>query len=162
MSDATRPVVVAFDGSEESQAALRAAVELFAGRELIVVSVWEPGLAMATLSAPDALGMTRPLPTPEEITTVDRIQHDHAEATADAGAKIALGLGANATTVTVPDDVDIADTVRGIADERDAAAIVVGSRGRGALKAKLLGSTSQRLLHDAARPVLVVRPPHKS
>jgi nucleotide-binding universal stress UspA family protein len=33
----------------------------------------------------------------------------------------------------------------------------VGSRGLGAVKARLLGSTTRRLLHESHRPVLVVR-----
>ena len=45
------------------------------------------------------------------------------------------------------------------AEERDAAMIVVGSRGLGAIKARVLGSTSRKLLHDTHRPVLVVRTP---
>ena len=40
-----RPVLLAYDGSEEAQAALREAVALFGHRRLIVASVWEPGLA---------------------------------------------------------------------------------------------------------------------
>jgi nucleotide-binding universal stress UspA family protein len=36
---------------------------------------------------------------------------------------------------------------------------VVGSRGLGGIKARVLGSTSRKLLHDTHRPVLVVRTP---
>jgi nucleotide-binding universal stress UspA family protein len=59
----------------------------------------------------------------------------------------------------VPDSANIAETLIAIADERDARAIVVGSRGLGAVKARVLGSTSRKLLHDTHRPVLVVRTP---
>jgi nucleotide-binding universal stress UspA family protein len=43
-----------------------------------------------------------------------------------------------------------------VADEVDAAFIVVGSRGRGAFKAAILGSVSKDLMGVARRPVLVV------
>jgi nucleotide-binding universal stress UspA family protein len=158
MDEHLSPVVVAFDGSPESQAALRTAAELFAGRHLLIVSVWEPGLAMMSPSMPDSTGMTgQPLPSPEEVATIDRIQRDHAGETADAGAERARALGASAQALPVPDGADIAETVVAVAEEHDAAAIVVGSRGLGAVKSRLLGSTSRRLLHDTRRPILVVR-----
>ena len=157
MDQNARPVIVAFDGSDESQAALRAAAELFRDRRLVVVSVWEPGIAMVGLGQPDPMGLTAPLPTTEEIATVDRIQHEHAGTMAEAGARLARDLGADAEALPVPDETDIAETVHGIAEQRDAAAIVVGSRGLGGMKAKLLGSTSRKLLHDTRRPLLVVR-----
>ncbi|HWT24328.1 MAG TPA: universal stress protein, partial [Solirubrobacteraceae bacterium] len=43
-----------------------------------------------------------------------------------------------------------------LADELDAGVIVMGSRGRSAFAAALLGSVSSGVLHHAARPVLVV------
>ncbi len=43
-----------------------------------------------------------------------------------------------------------------IADELDARAIVVGSYGDPPLKGMILGSTPNKLLHIADRPVLVV------
>ena len=157
MDEQARPVVVAFDGSPEAAAAVRAAASLFRDRQLLIVSIWEPGLAMAAMSSPDAMGMTLPMPNPEEIATIDGIQSDHATATAEAGAKLARDLGARADALPTRDEVDVAETVLGVAGQRDAAAVVVGSRGLGAVKSRLLGSTSRRLLHDAELPVLVVR-----
>ena len=46
-----------------------------------------------------------------------------------------------------------------VADERDAAAIVLGSRGLSGVKAALLGSVSSGVVQHATRPVLVVQRP---
>jgi nucleotide-binding universal stress UspA family protein len=53
----------------------------------------------------------------------------------------------------------VADTIAAIAEQRDAAALVVGARGMGRVKSAFVGSTSRRLLHDTRRPLLVVRAP---
>ena len=59
----------------------------------------------------------------------------------------------------MPDEVRVAETIVAVAEERDAGAVVVGSRGLGALKSRLFGSTSQDVLHRTNRPVLVVKAP---
>jgi nucleotide-binding universal stress UspA family protein len=155
-----RPVVLAYDGSAEAGAALREAVALFGQRPLIVASVWEPGLAMVTMMPPatgePSMGY---MPDPDEVAAIDRAQSGHAGDVAEAGARLARELGATAEALSMPDSANVADTLIAIAEERDARAIVVGSRGLGGIKARVLGSTSRKLLHDTHRPVLVVRTP---
>ena len=159
MSHDARPAVIAYDGSEEAGAAIETAVALLAGRPLVIVSVWEPGLAQAMAPLRDPTGLSVVPSSPAETEAIDRIQHEHAVRTAEAGAQIARDLGASAEPHSVPDLVDVAETVAAIADERDACAIVVGSRGLGRVKSHLFGSTSRELLRRTARPVLVVRAP---
>jgi nucleotide-binding universal stress UspA family protein len=154
-----RPVLLAYDGSAEAQEALREAVALFGHRPLIVASVWEPGLAMVTMIPPAGEPTLGYIPDPEEVAAIDRAQSGHADNVARDGAHRARELGATAEAVSVPDSANIAATLIAIAEERDARAIVVGSRGLGAIKARVLGSTSRTLLHDTHRPVLVVRGP---
>jgi nucleotide-binding universal stress UspA family protein len=152
-----RPVVVAYDGSAEAQAAVRAAATLFAGRRLIVVSVWEPGLALAMTSASDPTGLAFAPTSPETVAAIDDAQRDHAAEAAGAGAELARASGATAEPVSVPDEVNVPGTIAALADAHDASAVVVGSRGLGRVKARLLGSTSDGLLRSTNRPVLVVR-----
>jgi nucleotide-binding universal stress UspA family protein len=158
MSTDDRPVVVAFDGSSFAEDAVRAAAELFPDRTLVVVSVWEPGLAMAMTTPSDGIsGVPYGAPDPETMELVDRLEQDRARDAAEAGAALARERGATAEPHPVPDDVDIAETLAGVAEARDAAAVVVGSRGLGRVKSALLGSTSRRLMHTTKRPVVVVR-----
>jgi nucleotide-binding universal stress UspA family protein len=157
MTDALRPVVAAYDGSPAAAAALRSAVELFPGRTVLVVSVWEPGLAMVSMNVPDPAGFTYVPPTGEQVESVDRAERDHAQATAQAGAAAVEGLGGTARALPMRDEADVADTIVGAAEQEDAAAIVIGSRGLGGLRSKVFGSTSHKVLHDARRPVVVVR-----
>ena len=156
-----RPVVLAYDGSAEAEAALREAVALFGQRPLIVVSVWEPGLAMATMMPAAGEPSMGYMPDPDEVAAIDRAQSGHAGEVSEAGARLARELGATAEALSVPDSLNIAGTLIAIAEEHDARAIVVGSRGLGGIKARVLGSTSHKLLHDAHRPVLVVRTPEQ-
>jgi nucleotide-binding universal stress UspA family protein len=159
MSTQEQPVVVAYDGSPASQAAVRAAATLLPGRRLIVVTIWEPGLAMMLSPPTDSIsGMPYAAPSPETIATTDRLQRDHAEETASAAVEIARGLGATADAHPVAEDVDAGETIAAAAEQHDAAAVVVGSRGLGRVK-RLMGSTSQGVLRHTQRPVLVVREP---
>src|SRR3954454_18890836 len=94
----SKPVVVAFDGSPESKHAVEVAAGLLGARKLLIVSVWEPGLAIMPTTYPDAIGVgyTYTAPSPEDVEMVDKAQHEHAEDVARAGAELARSRGANA------------------------------------------------------------------
>lgn len=154
MTGDERPVLVAYDGSAESRAAVRSAVTLFPGRSLIVATVWEPGLAIAMAStAAVALAASS-----AEITAeVARVERDQAADAASAGAEFARELGATAESIPVTDQRNVTVAIALEADRHDTCAVVVGSRGLGRVKAPLLGSTTQGLLRRTTRPVVVVR-----
>ncbi len=154
---APKPILVAFDGSDTAQAAVEAAARLFPGRRLVVTSVWEPGLAIAMASTTDMTGIGYVAPTPEEMATMDRSQRDHAIDAAETGARIARELGATADANPIAEEGKIGETLSALADQLDADAIVVGSRGLGRFKAGLFGSTSRDVLGHTQRPVLVVK-----
>ncbi|HET9013454.1 MAG TPA: universal stress protein [Gemmatimonadaceae bacterium] len=157
MASDAAPVLIAYDGSEVSRAAVRHAAELFAGRPAVVATVWEPGLAAVSVGMPDTMGVGTLPPDPVTIEAVDRLQHEHASTVAGDGAELARSLGLAAEPQAVPDDVDVADTLIGIARERGAAVGVVGSHGISGLRSRLLGSVSRKLLQHCDRPVLVIR-----
>ncbi len=156
-----QPVLVAFDGSDEAQFAVETASALFPERLLVVVSVWEPGLKMMLAPVDDVggLSMGHPSPTAEQIAGMDRAMRDRAVGTAEAGVRLAREHGVSAEPRPVPDEVHIAETIAALAEQEDAAAVVIGSRGLGAVKSKLFGSTTRDLLRTTRRPVLVVKSP---
>jgi nucleotide-binding universal stress UspA family protein len=162
MSEGARPVVVAFDGSDESVEAARTAGELFRDRRILVVTVWEPGLAMAMGSVSSGFDTGYIPPPPEQVDAVDKVQREHAEAMAEAGVRLASAAGAPAEACPVADEANVAGTIAAIAEQNDAVALVVGSRGLGRVKSALLGSTSSELMHDTYRPLLVVRAPKRT
>jgi nucleotide-binding universal stress UspA family protein len=51
---------------------------------------------------------------------------------------------------------EAAEEILRLARSRDVDLIVVGSRGLGAIRSAILGSVSQRVVHEADRPVVVV------
>lgn len=53
---------------------------------------------------------------------------------------------------------DVADEVLRVAQEIDASVVVIGLRKRSAVGKLLMGSVAQRILLDADRPVLAVKP----
>ena len=149
-------VLIAYDGSEVSQTAVRQAAALFPGQPAVVMTVWEPGMAAMAVGPPDALGMST-LPDPETMATVDRVQGEHAATVAANGAELARSLGLAAQPRAVPDDVDVARTLVEVAQELGAGVIVVGSHGISGLRSRLLGSVARKLIEHADLPVLVIR-----
>ena len=149
-------VLIAYDGSAAARQAVADAVGLLGPRRMLVVTVWEEGLAYATSVAPPTEMMMTPVVDPGLAIDVDREVRRQADAIAREGAELATSLGADAEPVAVPDSGGVADTLLAVARDRQAAAIVVGSRGLSGLRARLEGSTSKGVLRDASCPVIVV------
>jgi len=153
---AVAPILVAYDGSPEAKAALAQAAALFPGRRAVVATVWEPGLAAAI---PDPGGIGGPA-APVELgaaAEVDDLMAKRAAGVAAEGAERARQAGLQSESASTEDEGNVAETIGRMADEHQAAVVVVGSRGQSGLKARLLGSTSESILHHCRRPVLVVR-----
>jgi nucleotide-binding universal stress UspA family protein len=152
------PILVAYDGSPQARAALDRAARLFPGRPVVIATVWEPGLAAAV---PDPAGIGGPVAPVDlaEVAEVDDLMARRAATIADEGAERARAAGLQSTAVSDEDAGNVADTIAAIADAHDVEVVVVGSRGLSGIKARLLGSTSESVLHHCSRPVLIVREP---
>jgi nucleotide-binding universal stress UspA family protein len=150
----TGPLVIGYDGSEEFGEVLRRAAPLLATRSALVVVVWEPGVAYELFALPHDV-----MPAPLHVATavqVERALYEGAQRLAQRGAEIAREAGFEAEGLAVADERTVPDTLVHVAQERDAAGILVGARGRG-LSRLVLGSTSQGVVRRARCPVVVVR-----
>jgi nucleotide-binding universal stress UspA family protein len=157
---AQSPIVIAYDGSAASRAAVREAGALLAASEALVLTAWEPALAEFMLMPnPSGVGGTMLPYDPVLAREVERSAEEHAQAIAQDGVEHARAAGLQARALAVQDLTSPAQAILSTAREQRAGAIVIGSRGLRGLKAKLLGSTSSEVLQKAACPVLVVRHP---
>jgi nucleotide-binding universal stress UspA family protein len=156
MTAADAPVLIAYDGSDTARRAVREAAKLFGSRQVLVVTVWEPGLAYETEIPMAGLEMPAVPVDVEEAGEVEEEIHQRARRIAQDGAELAQSVGLQSKGLAVAAEVHVADAIVGLARKRGVAAIVVGSRGLRGLRARLEGSTSNAVLKDAPCPVVVV------
>ena len=152
--EAPGPVIVGYDGSDGSRAALETAARLLSRREVIVETVWTPYTPVAAagvVAAPVAV-ITR------GAQEIDREIAASARRTADEGVRLGAVRGIEVRAQPVEATGSVWRTLIHSAREHRAAAVVVGSRGRSGTGAALLGSVSTGLVHHARVPVLVVAP----
>jgi nucleotide-binding universal stress UspA family protein len=149
-------VIIAYDGSPAARQAVVDAAKIIGSCRLLVVTVWEEGVAFAgPVMPPDGMTVT-PMIDPKVALETDRAIEGRAERVSREGAELARSLGLEAEPLALPDEGDVAKTVLTLARDRNAAAIVVGSRGLSGIRARLEGSTSKGLLKHAPCPVIVV------
>jgi len=130
-------LVVGYDGSPESKAALTHAAANVNGGKLFVVSAVAP--------LPDFLG------TPHDQHFVDAAHERGRQLLDEAAAAIPSGVDFETELVEAP----AAEAIVSVADARDADEIVLGSRGLTRVRA-VLGSVSHDVLHLSGRPVLII------
>ncbi len=149
------PVILAFDGSEHALRAIEIAAELLGEREVIVQTVWTSyrvTVSSGDIGIPAAVAATR-------AETLDDELEARARRTAEEGAAAAAAAGLRARAEAVVEHESIYRTLLDSARDRDAAAVVVGSRGQSVMAAALVGSVAGGLVHHAHVPLLVVPPP---
>lgn len=137
-------ILIATDGSPAAREAIEFGLEFAEEHAATVTFVHVAPVIDRSFAA----GIGVPAVAPHHIDEVDRAPLEEALVLAagrDVDARAELLAG-----VPVDEIVACADTL-------DADLIVLGSRGRGAIATALLGSVSRGVLHEARRPVLVVR-----
>ena len=148
-------VLIAFDGSADSRAAVDYAARHLRAEPTVIMSVWEPLLTQLTWAP-----LAAAVPVAAEPDDGKWEEEKQAEQLAGQGAEIARAAGLTDVAIRAergggPVWAAIVD----VADELNASLIVTGSRGLAGARSVILGSVSTRVLHHAHRPVLVVPPP---
>ena len=148
-ADESGPVLFAYDGSDlAGHAITEAGRQLWAGRDALVLTIWEPfnvGFLPVGGTGFDAAG-------PDEVKAA-------AEKTAAYGASLAEAAGFRAKTLTA----EAAPTWKGIvdaADSRNASLIVLGSHGRSGVTSLVVGSVASAVAAHSRRSVLIVHHRH--
>jgi len=154
MAETSATVLIGYDGSEDSDQAIRCAARLLAPRRALVAHVWDSLAQFLLHTDIDTIGGTMA----EAAEEFDEGDSERARDIATRGADLAADLGLDATAVSARGRPKAWPTLLELADEHDAAAIVVGSRGLGAVSSALLGSVSSGVVGHAHLPVLVAPP----
>ena len=138
-----KQILIATDGSPSAQEAVDVGLELAKeqGADVTFVHVTPAEEIRGGRGGAHALTQR------EEIDESETALKDAGEAAEAAGISYALERFAGETV----------DTIVALAESKDADMIVLGNRGRNAVASALLGSVSQGVLHEAKRPVLVVK-----
>lgn len=143
------PILLCTDGSELSLAAL--------GEGTALLGDEAPRIVVTVIGYPDddlvvGAGHAGPVMTPDELRTErERLLREADETLTKAAA--AIGVPDNHRVLH---DHHPGKAIVDLATEMGAAAIVVGSRGRGGIKRAVLGSVSDHLVRNATCPVVVI------
>jgi nucleotide-binding universal stress UspA family protein len=142
----TSPLLICYDGSEGARRAVDAAAKLLVERNAVILAVAAPTTAV------QALDLLATVPqVPEEINLEAAVR------SAEEGADYARRAGLTAEArgeIAAPTWKGVVD----VAEELDAAVIVIGSRGLKGVRELVEGSLSHEVAEHTGRPVLIVPP----
>jgi nucleotide-binding universal stress UspA family protein len=146
MKDA--PILICYDGSDEARRAIDVAAALLGPRRAVVIDVGAP------LTPEESVATLSPV---VPGAAFEELNMSEAQERAADGAERARGAGFTADAraeLAAPTWEDIVD----VANEIDAAVIVLGSRGLTGAREVFEGSVSHDVAEHAGRPVLIVPP----
>lgn len=152
---APMPILIGYDGSPNARRAIEEAGQLFGDVPAVVATAW---LSFEEAAPAGLLALPADV-VRGAVEDLDAAQREEAERLAAEGAELARQAGLDAEPRATHCRGPFFSALVHLADELDARALVLGSRGRSSLAAAVLGSVSTGVLHHTHRPVLVVREP---
>lgn len=139
------PVLFAYDGSDLAKLAIKeAGRQLRPGRDALVLTVWRPF----------GVGFIPPPGVKFDAAATEEVRRA-AEQTATQGASVAQAVGFRAQSLEVKEP-DTWKAITGVADDRDASLIVLGSHGKSGFTGMFLGSVAGTVAAHSGRSVLIV------
>ncbi len=139
------PVLFAYDGSELARAAIeQAGTQLRTGRPGLVLTVWQPL---------ESIPFAQFAVIPQEALEATA---DQALETAREGAELARAAGFDASPLAEAGPSTWQRIVQ-VADDNDAAIIVLGSHGRSGVRYAAMGSVATAVAHHARHAVMISR-----
>jgi nucleotide-binding universal stress UspA family protein len=148
-------ILICYDGSDDARSAIEHVAKLLAGAPATVLTVWEPFVELMARTS-SGFGVA---PEMVDVEAIDRATRESAEQRAQEGAELARKAGLDAQPRTCSQLTTIADAILSQAEEVDASAIAMGTRGLTRLKSLLLGSVSHAVIQRTDRTVIVVPSP---
>ena len=152
MTDPAKPVLLAYNGSEGSAAAIAVAGRLLGHRKAVVCHVWS-GTSQAVFRTPPS-GLPGVLKDAAE--ELDEFDRETAQAVAGEGVELARSAGFDAEALAERRETKTWRTLLEAAARHDAAVLVTGAHGVSGTGRALLGSVSTGVVHHSRLPVLVV------
>src|SRR5438128_654068 len=152
-------ILLAQDGSESSQRASQAALELAEKlkADLVVLHAITPPTSYYHSTIASPTGMSLPAPSQHEIGAYYAYARKAAMGIVGETESKAKKLGIHVKT-EIPEAVSsVVETIINHAAKENVDLIIVGTRGLGGFKKMLLGSVSSGIVSHAHCPVLVVR-----
>jgi nucleotide-binding universal stress UspA family protein len=141
-------ILFCYDGSDEAKRSMESAADLLTTRDAVVVDVG------SFLTGAESVAALSP---GVDVPTLEKLNRDGALEQAEDGVAYARRFGFDAEARDVLAD-PAWEGILELADDVDAAVIVVGSRGLNGAKELIEHSFSRGLMEHASHPVLVVPP----
>jgi nucleotide-binding universal stress UspA family protein len=146
---ADRPILIAYDGSENAAHAIAVAGELLGGGRAEVVHAWEPIASAAARAAVYAAAF-------DDSNAATDAERDRAAQVAGRGIELANAAGFDARGAAISGSGPLWQTIVERIDDLQPRVVVMGTRGLTGLRSALAGSVSRNVTSHSTRPVLTV------